>query len=211
VGGGGRERAGRENPARARILAAGAEVFGSYGFTKATIQEIAARAHVSKPLFYRQFANKQAVFEAVVELVFGEWRAALVEDVAASSGGTGESLRILFASALDYGRRRPLLGRLLNRDSQLLLSTQSDIWDRACDALRELIAEVLVRGVEAGEVRTDLPIEAMADLMAEMNFAYANRQLHTGEAIPGDRVDAIVACMLDGVFRAPSTVPGSSN
>ena len=44
-------------------------VFGTYGFSKSTVQEIAATALVSKPLFYRQFKNKQDVFEAVIEQV----------------------------------------------------------------------------------------------------------------------------------------------
>ena len=164
-----------------------------------TIQEIAGRAHVSKPLFYRQFENKQDVFEAVVDRIFSDWRKALVTQVASTDGSVGEALRVLFVGALEYGRQRPLLGRMLNRDSQLLISTQSDVWDRACRALRDLTTEILKAGVEAGEVRVDLPIEAMADLLTEIHFAFANRQLHTGQAV--EHAEAISACMLGGVLR----------
>ena len=66
------------SPARDRIIAAAIEVFGSFGFAKATIQEIAAAAHVSKPLFYRHFDNKQHVFEVVVDRVFTDWRESLM-------------------------------------------------------------------------------------------------------------------------------------
>ena len=195
----------RDNPARDRIVAAAIDVFGAFGFAKATIQEIAAAAHVSKPLFYRHFRNKQDVFEAVVERVFTDWREALEERVAACSGDTCEALRELFVGMLEYGRARPFLNRLLTRDSQLLLSTQSEVWDRACRALQDLVERLLRAGVERGEVRADVPVEHMADLLTELQFAYANRQILTGAAIAPEIVDALAASMLGGVL-----CPGAS-
>jgi AcrR family transcriptional regulator len=188
-----------DSPARARILAAASDVFGEYGFTKATIQDIAARAHVSRPLFYRRFRNKQDVFEAVVDRVFTDWRETLVAGVEAAPGGIVDALARLFVDALAYGRRRPLLSRLLNRDAQLLLATQSDVWDRACDALRSLISELLRQGVAAGEIRSDQPIEVMADLLTEIHFAFANRQLHSGVGLEERQAWALADCMLGGV------------
>jgi len=193
-----------ESPAHDRIVAAAIEVFGTYGFAKATIQEIAAAAHVSKPLFYKHFKNKQDVFERVVERVFSDWRQALIAEVERTPGGAAETLRVLFVTALEYGRARPLLSRMLTRDSQLLLSTQSDVWDRACSALRELVEGILRRGIEAGEIRSDLPIEYMADTLTEIHFAFANRQILGGMAIEPERSAAIAACMLDGVRRRPT-------
>ena len=51
----------RSAGARHRILAAATRVFGTYGFSKSTVQEIAAAAHVSKPLFYRHFRKVSGV------------------------------------------------------------------------------------------------------------------------------------------------------
>jgi AcrR family transcriptional regulator len=187
-------------------VAAAIEVFGAFGFTKATIQEIATTAHVSKPLFYRNFRNKQDVFETVVDRVFTEWRQALIDQVSHNEGGTPDALRVLFLGSLEYARARPLLNRLLTRDSQLLLSTQSDVWDRACDALRRLIEGILRDGIEAGEVRSDVPVEHMADLLTEISFAFTNRQLLTGIAVEIDRAESIAACMLGGVMRPPEHV-----
>jgi AcrR family transcriptional regulator len=195
---------GLESPARARILAAATEVFGTFGFTKATVQEIAHAAHVSKPLFYRNFSGKQDVFEAVIDRVFTEWRETLGRRLAANHGETGEALRVLFLESLEYGRTRPFLGRLLTRDSQLLLSTQSEVWKRACLALQQVIQEILERGVAADEVRSDLPVDHMADLLTEIHLVYANRQLLTGVALEPARAESLVASMLDGVVRRSS-------
>ncbi|MBJ17904.1 MAG: hypothetical protein CL933_00635 [Deltaproteobacteria bacterium] len=189
----------RESPARSRILVAAIQVFGTYGFSKSTVQEIAAAAGVSKPLFYRHFKNKQVVFEVVVERVFSDWHEAITEHVARADGTTVEALRVLFHGALEYAQARPFLNHLLARDSQLLLSTQSGIWDRACQALRSLIEQILRRGIEAGEVRSDVCVEHMADLLTEINFVYTNRQLHMGTAIETDLAEDIARCMFAAV------------
>ena len=163
-------RDGAENGSRRRILAAASQVFGTYGFGKSTVEDIAAAARVSKPLFYRQFKNKHDVFEAVIEQVFGEWHDAMTEQVERTTGSTAETLRALFVGVLRYAQARPLLNHLLARDSQLLLSTQSSVWTRACAALRDLIEQILRRGIVAGEVRTDIPVEQMADLLTVIRF-----------------------------------------
>lgn len=192
----------QESAARRRILAAAIQVFGTHGFAKSTIQEIAAAAHVSKPLFYRQFRDKHDVFEAVIERVFADWHEAMTERVARTEETTVAALRALFVESLEYAQARPLLNRLLTRDSQLLLSTQSGVWDRACRALRDLMEQILRRGVAAGEVRTDVPIEPMADLLTEISFVYTNRQLHTGMAIGRPLAENVLLCLTAAV--APS-------
>lgn len=192
----------RESAARRRILAAATQVFGSYGFNKSTVQEIAAAANVSKPLFYRHFENKHDVYEAVIDRVFVDWHEAMIEQVTRSSGTTFDALRVLFVGALEYAQARPLLNHLLTRDSQLLLSTQSDVWDRACRALRSLIEQILRRGIEAGEVRADISVEHMADLLTEINFVYTNRQLHAGMAIDRALAADVARCMFGAVNAA---------
>jgi AcrR family transcriptional regulator len=193
----------RESAPRDRIVAAAIEVFGTYGFSKSTVQEIAAAAHVSKPLFYRHFTNKQDVFEVVIDRVFTDWHEAMTLQVARTAGTTAESLRVLFVGALEYAQARPLLNRLLTRDSQLLLSTRSDVWDRACRALEGLIEQILRRGIEAGEVRSDIPVEHMADLLTEINFVYTNRQLHTGRPVKAELLEDVARCMSAAVMLRP--------
>jgi TetR/AcrR family transcriptional regulator, regulator of autoinduction and epiphytic fitness len=56
-------------PARARqerVLAVALEVFGRYGFRKASMDEIARSADISRQGLYLHFANKDALFRAAV-------------------------------------------------------------------------------------------------------------------------------------------------
>jgi AcrR family transcriptional regulator len=52
---------------RELILAAAAELFGERGYTGTTLDQIAARSHVTKPILYRHFASKKALYLALLE------------------------------------------------------------------------------------------------------------------------------------------------
>ena len=182
-----------------RLIDGATTVFGSYGFAKATVQDIAAAAGVSKPIFYRHFENKQAIFERVVEHVLAEWLETLVEAIADTTGGAEAELRVFFLDSLEYGRRNAIIGRLLTRDAQFLISTQTPVTDRAVDDLSRTIRDILKRGRRAGEIRKDLALDHMADFLTEMHYAYANRQLVSGVPVTGKLADDLVEAMLAAV------------
>jgi AcrR family transcriptional regulator len=50
------------------ILQAGADVFGRVGYAGTRVEDILAAAHVSRPTFYRFFANKDEVFLTLNEM-----------------------------------------------------------------------------------------------------------------------------------------------
>ncbi len=192
-------RKGSGGLAVGRLLDGATTVFGSYGFAKATVQDIATAAGVSKPIFYRHFENKQAIFERVVEHVLEDWLDALVESIARTSGGAEAELRVFFLDSLEYGRQNTLISRLLTRDAQFLISTQTPVTDRAVEALTNTIREILARGKKSGEIRKDLSLDHMADFLTEMHFAYANRQLVTGVPVAGALAADLVETMLAAV------------
>ncbi len=183
-----------------RILSAAAEVFGTVGFQKATIQDIVALAGVSRPLFYRRFTDKTHVFEVVVDRLITEWNETLVDEVSRARGGAAGALRVLHEVSLAYGRAHPLLHLLLTRDTQLILSTETDVIERGARALRRLIEEILRRGVAQGEVRADVEVEHMADLITAIHLAYTDRVVIEDAPLDPSLSEAIVACMLTGVL-----------
>ena len=191
---------GPRDAAHHQLIVAATEVFGRLGLSKTTVQDIVSAAQVSRPLFYRRFRNKEHVFEAVVEQLMTEWNETLVAEVSRASGGTAGALRVLHEVSLEYGRARPLFHRLLTRDTQLLLSTQSEVLDRGSAALRHLIEEILRLGVRSGEVRADVEIEHMADLLTEIHVAYTDRVVITGAPLDPALTEGILECMLRGVL-----------
>jgi len=183
-----------------RILDAATDVFGEVGFQKATIQDIVARAGVSRPLFYRRFRDKGHVFEVVADRLITEWNETLVDEVSRASGGAAGALRVLHEASLEYGRARPLLHLILTRDTQLLLTTRTNVIERGSRALRRLIEEILRQGALAGEVRCDVEIEHMADLLTEIHLAYTDRVVIEDAPLTSSLSNGILACILTGVL-----------
>ena len=67
---------------RAAIVAAATAVFARYGFKKASMDELARAADLSRPGLYLHFASKELLFRAVIEDVLGVALARAVDALA---------------------------------------------------------------------------------------------------------------------------------
>lgn len=63
---------GNGNGMREQIIAAAGRVFARHGVEKASVTDIVREARVGRATFYKSFANKEAVFQAVFEREIGE-------------------------------------------------------------------------------------------------------------------------------------------
>lgn len=59
--------AAADDPRKRRLLDAGLATFMRFGFRKASMEEVARAAHVSRQGLYLHFPSKEALFEAVVQ------------------------------------------------------------------------------------------------------------------------------------------------
>lgn len=79
-----RTQADRSAATRQALVAAGRRLFAAQGFADVSTDAIAAEAGVTRGALYHQFADKLALFDAVVDAVEGDIAARLAEHVAAS-------------------------------------------------------------------------------------------------------------------------------
>lgn len=108
-----RSQAERREETRGMLLAAARKLFAEKGFAETSTPEIVAAAGVTRGALYHHFADKTALFTAVVEQEHAE-RAAAIE--AAGDAMPADPLAALlagsdafFAAMADPGRRRILL------------------------------------------------------------------------------------------------------
>src|SRR3954468_20370080 len=91
-----------DSPRRERVLAVALEVFGRYGFRKASMDEIARAADISRQGLYLHFDNKDALFRAAVgkelDTALGEVSRSLNEE------GVGLERRVVGALDAWLGR-----------------------------------------------------------------------------------------------------------
>ncbi|MEM9175775.1 MAG: TetR/AcrR family transcriptional regulator [Myxococcota bacterium] len=200
----------RDTAAYRRILESAETCFGTLGFQKTTVVEIASAAQVSKPLVYRYFESKEHLYEVVISRLVEGWNEELVAELS-SGAPVAEALRRMHRVSLDYARHRALLRGLLAKEGRLLLASYSDIVERTNATLKAQIQTCLERGVASGEVRLDVPVDAMADAVTEMHLAYVERIVSGIETRDAQRValDAF-ECLLFGICMRPNASPSAS-
>ena len=101
---------------RQQIIDTARTVFATRGFRGATTREIAAAAGVTEAVIFQHFADKQALYDAILEQKADEigadrWFEAL--ESARDTGDDGATLTVLFAGLVDQHRRDPAFLRLM--------------------------------------------------------------------------------------------------
>jgi AcrR family transcriptional regulator len=101
---------------RQQLLDVGRELFGQRGYEATSIEEIAARADVSKPVVYEHFGGKEGLYAVVVEremqLLLGHFGSAL-----AAPGSPRDLLQRAALVLLDYIESDTDGFRVLTRDA----------------------------------------------------------------------------------------------
>ncbi|TDQ54868.1 TetR/AcrR family transcriptional regulator [Actinorugispora endophytica] len=134
---------------REQLLDIGRELFAERGFDGTSVEEIAARAGVSKPVVYEHFGGKEGVYAVVVDremqYLLGMVSDALVADQAK------DKLEGAALALLRYVEEHSQGFRILARDSHAASGTGSFaslISDIATQVEHELAAEFRSRGYD---------------------------------------------------------------
>src|SRR3954463_1620848 len=139
---------GRER--REQLLDVGRALFAEKGFDATSIEEIAARAGVTKPVVYEHFGGKEGLYAVVVDR---EMERLLDGVTGALSGGSARELLEQAATAfLVYIEEQPDGFRILVRDSPVASTSgtfASLISDIASQVEHVLGREFKARGLDA--------------------------------------------------------------
>jgi AcrR family transcriptional regulator len=114
-----RRRAGRLTAAarRAQLIDVGRSVFAKRGYEAASVEEIADRAKVSKPIVYEHFGGKEGLYAVVVDREVEHIVARIVDAV--SAGSARQRLEQAVVAFLSYAKERPDGFAMLLRDAPL--------------------------------------------------------------------------------------------
>ena len=163
------------------IVAAALEVFSEKGFAAARLEDIAARAGVSKGAIYLYFATKQDIFRAVVEQGVAPnldaLRAGLTaptEDFAELLRGLVKGLAGVVASTSIGGIVKMVIGESRNFP-ELAQAWHDQLVDPALGAMTNAIAAAQARG----ELRPGDPRQYAISLIAPMLVGVIWRETFT--------------------------------
>lgn len=146
-----RERLAR----RSEIIAAARKVFAAKGYSKATVEEIAAEAEFAKGTIYGYFDGKRDLFLQMVDGGFDEI-AGIVRTVLASAEDFENGIRSLVAAELDYiDKNRDFFNIMMSyrsADPEHIRELQ-DLMMRRLPELADLVGEYIRRGIDAGVIK----------------------------------------------------------
>lgn len=140
-----RTRIQEEN--EARILDAALEVFSTFGFRGATVDQIAVLAGMTKPNLLYYFRRKQDIYFAVLRRTLDMWLQPLRE--LSSHGEPEEELRAYIDRKLEMSRDNPTASRLFAMEimqgapvlRSVLTGPMKQLVDEKAAVLRRWIAE----------------------------------------------------------------------
>jgi AcrR family transcriptional regulator len=166
------DRAGAEEaPARGRgrprseeaeqaILKATLQMVAMHGVTATTIEGIAAEAGVGKTTIYRRWGSKtELIIAAISELA--------PPGDPPDTGSMGGDM----AALAEFQQRRLTDTGLLAIVPRVMAESMGDpelhqgFLDKVVNPLRDLLRLFIERGIERGELRPDLDVEALVDLL----------------------------------------------
>jgi AcrR family transcriptional regulator len=195
-----RPRWERRKEARpAELLAAALDLFAERGYAGTRLEDVAARAGVSKGTLYLYFENKEELFKAVVgENVINQLSEA-AKDVRRFAGPTEDLLRTLITMWWrDFGSTQAgALTKLLMAESGNFPEIARFFLEEVIEPWHQLLGSVLERGIKRHEFRpVDVPVFTRVLTAPLVMLSLWNRSFGVCSAKPVD-ADAFLAMLLD--------------
>jgi AcrR family transcriptional regulator len=195
-----RTQADRSAATREALVAAGRRLFAAQGFADVSTDAIAVEAGVTRGALYHQFADKVALFDAVVDAVEADVAARLAAQVAASGvtdpvEGIREAIRAWLEICVE-----PESYRIALLDGPSALGWVR--WRELCQLHVFGLAEVLLsQGMELGRIRRQ-PVRPLAHILMGASDEAA---LYVAEATDHARARTEMIEVLDQFIEGMTT------
>ncbi|WNG36830.1 TetR/AcrR family transcriptional regulator [Archangium violaceum] len=188
---------------RQRILQVAKSHFERFGFRRTRIEDIARDAGIAKGAVYLEFESKEVLLHAVIEALFVEIGRRYAAEVM-SLESPRERLRATLRFAYREFARDALFERLGREDSELaVFQSLAKAGDnpRKADAQVEMIRGWVREGIERGEFRADLDVDAVPFVIGLLRFLhYHTALITTGDRITRERLlDAVIDIFIAGL------------
>jgi TetR/AcrR family transcriptional regulator len=153
-----RRSSGRDT--RAEIIAAAERHFAERGYEAARLEDIAAEVGIRRAAIFYYFKDKQELYAAVLDAIFGDWTTAM------PTGGTPAArLEASLLGWIDYVAQRPTVARLILREAATAQPGVVSQFVRSGSAPVEWFRAVIAEGVASGELKPIIEPHRFMSLM----------------------------------------------
>jgi AcrR family transcriptional regulator len=181
---------------RVQLLAAARDVFGSLGFHAASMEAVAGRAGVSKPVLYDHFPSKRDLYLALIDTDL-ESVGRRVSAALAAPTGNRERIRASFQAYFDFVDDHGPGFRLLMQE---MVGVDADLRRRVARVRSRILAEVAGVIVRESQGRLD-PAHARTVALALVGMVETTAQQDPGGTARArsETVDTLVRFAWKGV------------
>ena len=190
---------------RARLLKAAGEVFAERGYDRASLEDVAGAAGLTKGAVYSSFASKDELFYALMRERIGERlelvaeaaeRQATVEDITRDAGG---AVGKLISSQADWHLLFIEFWARAVRDPDLC-----EEFARERRSARGLIARVLEERAAEAKIELPAPAEQLAVAVLALSNGVAIEYLADPDTVDASTFGVILGLLLEGLL-----IPGA--
>lgn len=174
-------RQSQKEATRQRVVASARELFDTHGYQGTTVREIARHAGVSVGSVFTTFASKGEILSEVMQARLEPLYAEIDRVMPHLRGSTADRLRTMFAVHFEFEARHV----------RLFMSHIAAAYDWTLPAaarpygrtprLQDVIRETLEKGRIEGDVRLDIDLQEVVDLLMSA-YAWTYRLVITREA-----------------------------
>lgn len=204
-------RTRRKEARPAELLEAATSLFVEKGYAATRVEEVAARANVSKGTLFLYYPSKEALLKAVVrENIAGryaEWH----DELRNFEGSSFDLVRHAFAVWIERIANTQAGGiyKLLTNECCNFPELATFYQEEVIQPGQDLVRRILLRGIERGEFRP-MDVQAGIHLMLTPMFAYVQWRYSMGVRHPdslGVSAQAFFDVHVDNLLRGLSTQP----
>lgn len=184
-----------------RVIAiASVEIFGSRGFERTRMDDVAKQAGVGKGTLYEYFKNKEELMDGAFQALFVDMMGALMPEQMPDASPT-EVLRALTRRSMEAMREMGFAYRFF-LEYMLHKSRTGDTKELAdfLQHYREWLAELIRTGIKKGEFRDDVPpFETAAAIAAWIDGAGFHWYTLPDTVSIEEMGDKFIDAILDGI------------
>jgi AcrR family transcriptional regulator len=139
----------RSEETRLRIVEAAIKLFSTYGYNKASVDDICAKAGISKGAFYHHFKSKQALFLALLD----GWLQTIDHAIEASKDKTAPETFMQMTEAFPYIFETAGEGLPMFLEFWLQASRDKKVWEASIAPYRRYhryFTSLIKKGVQEG-------------------------------------------------------------
>lgn len=197
-----------------RLLQVAEDLFVRYGYRKTSVDDIVREASVAKGTFYLHFKSKEALLTELLLQCQREAGEAFLAKFSQATTPT-EKLRMMMHFSIEIIDQKPILARLMLDEPEYKVfqeAIQHPDHQGQEAVMFELLQGVLREGIETGELRPDLDLQAVPGIIGSIKLLHPYLEILTGgQYEPSRFISAYIETILRGLRPDPNDVPNQSH